>query len=111
MPLFGNVKITGPIAAYVVAFSISFPIGFILSRYIVFPESNLRGRVQLFRYIVATATFILFNYFFLKIFVEWNTILYPTVGYFVSNLTIAVLSYISQRHYTFKTPKTQPLAE
>ncbi len=38
------------VAALIAAFSITFPIGFYLSRYVVFTESNVRGRIQLIRY-------------------------------------------------------------
>jgi putative flippase GtrA len=38
------------IAALIAAFCITFPIGFYFSRYVVFTESNVRGRIQLIRY-------------------------------------------------------------
>jgi len=105
VPIYGNINITSPIAAYIIAFCISFPIGFILSRHIVFPESNLHGRVQFFRYAIVTATFILFNYFFIKVSVEWTGMFaeHTTIAYTISNITIAIMSYISQRKFTFKT--------
>lgn len=93
--------ISAPIGAYIIAFGVSFPLGFILSRYIVFPESNLRRRVQLFRYALLTATCILLTYVLLKFFVEicgW----YPTVSAAITSIALAVFSYLSQRHFTFK---------
>ena len=41
------------IAAFLMSFVISFPIGYLLNRYIVFPGSSLKGRVQLFRYFLS----------------------------------------------------------
>src|SRR6476661_3124738 len=38
-------------ASVLFAFCLSFPTGFYLSRYVVFQESSIRGRVQLFRYL------------------------------------------------------------
>jgi hypothetical protein len=43
------VVISPHIAAFLLAFIVSFPTGFLLMRFIVFQESALRGRVQLFR--------------------------------------------------------------
>jgi putative flippase GtrA len=93
--------ISSHIAAYIIAFGISFPMGFILSRYIVFPESNLRKRVQLFRYVLLTSTCIVLTYLFLKFFVEWCHF-YPTPSSALTSVLLAVFSYVSQRHFTFK---------
>src|SRR5436190_23918008 len=47
--LFGNELAVQPhIMAIIMAFIISFPTGFFLMRTVVFHDSNLRGRVQLF---------------------------------------------------------------
>jgi putative flippase GtrA len=89
--------------AWIIAFCISFPIGFTLSRYVVFPESNLRGRIQFFRYALTTVTFILMNYLLIKFFATYLPGIWPTVSYAFVNIIIAVMSYISQRKFTFKT--------
>lgn len=89
------------IAAFIMSFSISFPMGFVLSKYIVFPHSNLQGRVQLFRYAVLVSMCIVLNYFFLKLFVDglgW----YPTPSKILTTALVAIFSYISQRNFTFK---------
>jgi putative flippase GtrA len=98
---FGGLTITPHIMAFIMSFSISFPLGFILSKYIVFSHSNLRGRVQLFRYALLVGMCILLNYIFLKIFVEWCG-WFPTVSKIVTTALVAVFSYISQRNFTFK---------
>lgn len=97
----GGITIASHIFAFLISFSISFPIGFALSKYIVFPESNLKGRVQLFRYAVLVGMCIILNYVFLKMFVEvWN--IYPTPSKILTTALVAVFSYISQRKFTFK---------
>lgn len=110
--LYNNVTIAADVAAYVVAFCISFPIGFTLSRYIVFPESNLHGRVQFFRYVLTTATFILLTYVLIKIFdivlnyiphTQKSYALMHSITYTLICIITAILSYISQRRFTFKT--------
>src|SRR4030095_12469695 len=67
------------IAAFLMAFVVSFPTGFYLNRYVVFSESIIRGRTQLFRYFSLVVACILLNYYFLKLFVEQFHI-YPTVS-------------------------------
>ncbi|RYD57736.1 MAG: GtrA family protein [Sphingobacteriales bacterium] len=96
-----GITITPYIAAFIVSFFISFPLGFALSKYIVFPHSNLGGRIQLFRYAVLVSMCIFLNYIFLKIFVEWCGF-YPTPSKVLTTAVVAVFSYISQRNFTFK---------
>lgn len=89
------------IFAFITAFCVSFPSGFALSKFLVFTESNLRGRVQLFRYALLVSTCILLNYVFLKLFVEmfgW----YPTPSKVLTAILVAIFSYVSQRNFTFK---------
>ena len=103
IPIYDNFLITAIVAAYIIAFCISFPAGFILSRYIVFPESNLHGRIQFFRYVLTTATFILLNYLFIKAFAFCFPFLHPAISYTFICIIMSILSYISQRRFTFKT--------
>lgn len=99
---FSFLTISPHIAAFIMSFTISFPSGFALSRYIVFPESTvMRKRVQLFRYALLVAMCILLNYIFLKFFVEWCN-WYPTPSKVLTTLFVAVFSYVSQRNFTFK---------
>ncbi|WP_243630130.1 GtrA family protein [Taibaiella soli] len=98
---FPFLTVTAPIAAYIIAFTVSFPIGFTLSRHIVFPESNLHGRVQFFRYVLLTGMCILLTYLFLKFFVEWCHF-YPTPSSALTSAIIAIFSFVSQKHFTFK---------
>jgi len=97
------------IAAFLISFSISFPMGFAMSKYIVFPHSNLGGRVQLFRYALLVCMCILLNYAFLKFFVEWCHFVTPggdaTPSKILTTALVAVFSFFSQRHFTFKVRK------
>jgi putative flippase GtrA len=102
-----GITISPHIAAFLMSFSISFPLGFILSKYIVFPESNLRGRVQLFRYALLVLTCIGLNYVFLKFFVEWCGF-FPTPSKAITTALVAIFSYISQRNFTFRV-KNAPI--
>jgi putative flippase GtrA len=95
------VVITPHIAALFLALAITFPTGFLLSKYIVFSESNLRGRIQLFRYFVQVAACILLNYLFMKLFVEYLHI-YPTVSKIFTTFFVVCFSYLTQKKFTFK---------
>ncbi len=91
-------------AALGMAFCVSFPVGFLLSKYIVFSSSELRGRIQLFRYILVVAINLFLNYSFLKIMVEYM-FFYPTVARIFATAIIVTFSYLSQKHFTFKERK------
>ena len=89
-------------AALWMAFCISFPTGFLLSKYIVFNSSQLRGAVQLFRYMVIVAINLLLNYIILKFLVE-KIHFYPTIARVFTTCIVVTFSYLSQKHFTFKT--------
>ena len=91
-------------AALGIAFMFTFPIGFFLSKYIVFNSSLLRGRVQFFRYILIVAVNLSLNYSIIKIMVEYMQF-YPTVARICATFFIVTFSYVSQKHFTFKAPK------
>jgi putative flippase GtrA len=89
------------IAAFLIAFAISFPTGYLLNRYIVFPGSILRGRVQLFRYFLLVVLCVFLNYIFIKLFVE-HLHLYPTVSKILTTVIVVSFSFITQKNFTFK---------
>lgn len=88
-------------AAIFMAFAISFPTGFFLNRYVVFPGSALKGSVQLFRYLLLVVVCILMNYVFIKLFVEYFHI-YPTISKIITTIIVVSFSYVTQKHFTFK---------
>lgn len=95
------ITISSYIAAFIMAFCISFPTGFSLSKYVVFQESQLRGKVQLFRYILLVGCCILLNYLFLKFFVEICH-LFPTSAKVLTTVLVACFSYVTQKKFTFQ---------
>jgi putative flippase GtrA len=90
------------IAAMLVSGSITFFVGFLLNRYVVFSDSYLRGRVQLFRYFLSFFFNLILNYGLLKLLVE---VLHMEA--FTSQLATTVIiiavSYFTQKHFTFRT--------
>lgn len=110
--LFGDLHITSRIAAWMVQFAFCLPVGFLLSSYVVFPESQIHGRVQLFRYVMSTLIFLLMSYVLTKVF----AIVIPVVRADIANIFVAmittVLSYLTQRFFTFKiTEEVIPVEE
>jgi putative flippase GtrA len=94
------------IAAFLMAFVVTFPIGFYLSMYVVFHGSYLRRRIQLLRYFMVAMVCIILNYVLLKVFVEqfgW----YPTPSLVVTAGIVILFSYLSQRHFSFRSSQTK----
>ena len=95
------ITISPYIAAFIISFLITFPVGFLLMRNIVFTGSNLKGRIQLFRYFMLVLVCVLLNYIFIKLFVEWFHI-YPTIAKIMTTAIVISFSYLTQRNFTFK---------
>jgi putative flippase GtrA len=99
----GNVVTLSPhIASFCLAFCISFPTGFYLSRYVVFQHSVLRGRTQLVRYLMVVVACIFLNYFFLKLFVDYFG-WYPTPSKIATTVIVVAFSYFFQTYFSFKS--------
>jgi putative flippase GtrA len=69
--------------------------------YVVFSNSNVKGRIQLFRYFSLYLFTLVLNYLLLKVFVE-NFHIYPTIAQLMAAVIVIAISYLSQRHFTFK---------
>jgi putative flippase GtrA len=95
------VTLSPHIAAFLMAFAVTFPIGYFLSRYIVFDGAAVRKREQLPKYMAVVVGAIILNYFFLKIFVEGFGI-YPTPAKILTTIFVVAFSYLSQKYFTFK---------
>jgi putative flippase GtrA len=95
------ITISPHIAAFLIAFCVTFPLGFYLMKFVVFSESNLRGRVQLIRYLLLVFTCLFLNYFFIKLFVEYLHI-FPTPAKIFTTVIVVGFSYLTQKHFTFK---------
>jgi len=96
------VSISPHIAAFLIVFPITFLTGFILAKYITFTNSEIRGRVQLIRYMISVSGSIFLNYIFLKVLVEFGG-LWPTLAKIITTVIVVVYSYFAQKFFTFKT--------
>lgn len=98
--------ITAPIAALALESVFTFLVGFMLNKYLVFTQSNLKGRIQLFRYGTVVCTNILLNYALMKILVEGFQF-YPSISKAFITILLAVFSYFSQKYFSFRVKKTK----
>jgi len=94
------------IMAFLLVFPITFTTGFFLAKYVTFTASELKGRVQLFRYLLTVGGSILLNYVFLKFFVEYCG-WYAPLSKLITTFLVIIYSYVAQRYFTFKTGKRQ----
>jgi len=92
------------IASIIIAFCVSFPTGFFLMRHIVFTQSTVQGKVQLFRYFMLVVICLMLNYIFIKLFVE-RLHIYPTVAKILTAFIVVTFSYLTQKNYTFKAER------
>lgn len=97
----GFIVIKPHIASFIVSFGVTFPIGFFLSKYIVWSKSYLKGRQQLIRHFLSLVLFVFMNYILLKLFVEvfdW----WAMPSQILTTTIIVIISYLSQKYYSFK---------
>ncbi|MFN5335554.1 MAG: GtrA family protein [Bacteroidota bacterium] len=100
------VTLTPHIAAFLLGLSVTFPIGFFLSRYVVFENTEGRKREQLPKYMMVVIGAILLNYFFLKVFIETLSLSAIIAKLFTTAIVVA-FSYYAQKYFTFKS-QTDP---
>ena len=101
---FGFLAFKPHMAALFFSSTITFLLGFILNKYVVFTTSQLRGHIQLFRYFLSFGFNLVVNYFMLKLLVEylhWN----PVLSQVLTILLVIGISYLTQKHFTFRAHK------
>ena len=98
---FGFFAFKGHIAALILSFCITFPVGFFMSKYIVFSDSNMKGHVQLFRYLMICLFNLALNYLLLKILVEEFHV-YAVGAQVLTIMVVVLFSYIAQRNFSFR---------
>jgi putative flippase GtrA len=73
----------------------------LLMKFVVFVDSNLRGRIQIFRYFLSFTFNLFLNYGLLKLFIE---VLKKDalISQIITTCIVIMVSYLSQRHFSFK---------
>ena len=72
-----------------------------MSKYVVFNDSKMKGRIQLFRYFMICMFNLALNYILLKILVE-RAHIYPVLAQVLTTSIVILFSYLAQRHFSFK---------
>lgn len=101
----GIVTLSNHVAAFFIVFPITFCVGFALAKYITFTSSNLKGRIQLFRYFSTVIGAILLNYALLKLFVDILHI-YPVTANMINKFIVIAYSYFAQTYFSFGSTKS-----
>lgn len=97
----GFETLSSHIAAMVIVFPVTFTSGFLLQKYVTFSASEIKGRVQVFRYLTVVLANLLINYIGLKLLVDVVG-LFPTPSKMIVTIITTIFSYFSQKKFTFK---------
>lgn len=107
----GFVKMSSHVATMAINLPLLLTSGFFLQKYVTFSSSSLKGRVQLFRYLVVFVINLFITYTGLKILVDhfhW----YPTPSNMAISVVNVIVSYFSQKYFTFRiSPASQEIEE
>ncbi len=103
---FGFYAMKAHTASNIVSFVVTLLVGFILMKYVVFVDSNLKGRIQLFRYTVTSVINLIISTLLLKLFVE-QLGLNAIVAQLITTAIVIVIAYLSQKHFTFRIKEEQ----
>jgi putative flippase GtrA len=105
----GFVKMSSHVATMAINLPLLLTSGFFLQKYVTFSSSSLKGRVQLFRYLVVFVINLFITYTGLKILVDhfhW----YPTPSNMAISVVNVIVSYFSQKYFTFRiSPASQEI--
>ena len=99
-----GIYISRHVAAMYLPFPFGFLLGFLLSRYVVFHETNLKKSTSLWRYILLVICCQILNYLLIRVFIEYWNIL-PIISKIMCTVLVAAFSYFSQKYFTFKVQK------
>lgn len=97
----GSRTISALTLSSIICACISFLIGFLLMRYVVFTASQLRGRAQFLRYGISAVITSTTNWGLLKILVLGMGI-YPSIANVLASCVVVTISYLLQRKFSFK---------
>ena len=84
-----------------ICFVISFFVGFLLMKYVVFTSSKLKGRIQLFRYGLSGLVSSFLSWVLLKIQID-SLGVFPSVANVIASSIVVIVSFLIQRYFTFK---------
>jgi len=99
--IFDLLTLSAPTASLAISYSAGLMTNFLITKYLVFTESDLRGIHQLLRYILVAILILALNYLLMSFLIktlDW----YPTIARIFSALSIGCLSFIIHKFYSFR---------
>jgi putative flippase GtrA len=96
--------VTAHSAALLMSTFVAFLVGFTLNKYLVFTTSELKGRIQIFRYAAVLSINLGLNFAMMKYMVE-GLHFYASLSQAFITLTLSLCSYFLQKHFTFRIKK------
>jgi putative flippase GtrA len=91
----------GTSIALVVSYTCGLVTNFIITKYFVFTESELKGRTQFTRFVLV-AILVLFANYILMSFLIKGLHIFPTPARAISALSIGVFSFTAHKFFSFK---------
>ena len=110
IPIYGTYHLTAPTAALMISFCFGLATNFILTRLLVFTESDLRLRHQFMRYTGVALIMLGFNYILMTILIrkfEW----YPTIARATAAVSIGAVSFLVHKTFTFRVRDDEDVDE
>lgn len=104
--VFDMYTISAATASLFLSYTFGLLTNFLITRYLVFSESELEFHKQLFRYVLVALLVLALNWGFMRILIrelEW----YPTISRAVSALVIGMLSFVIHKTFSFKIRKSK----
>lgn len=96
--------LSAPTASLMLSYTCGLITNFLITKYLVFTESDLKGVHQLMRYVLVAIVILFVNYLFMSFLIKqlhW----YPTLARIVSALSIGILSFVIHKFYSFKVTR------
>jgi len=102
--LFGVLTVSAPTASLCLSYTMGLLTNFLITKFLVFKDSDLETYKQLFRYLMVAMLVLMLNYFLMNFLIkqlEW----FPTIARAISALTIGIVSFSIHKAFSFKVKK------
>lgn len=107
--VFNSFTISAATASLLLSYTMGLITNFLITKFLVFHESDLETHKQLFRYVLVAILVLVLNYLLMRFLIrnlEW----FPTVARAVSAISIGVLSFIIHKTFSFRVSKEKRMA-
>jgi putative flippase GtrA len=102
--IFGELIVSAATASLILSYTMGLITNFLITKFLVFKESDLETHKQLFRYVLVAVVILGFNYVLMRFLIrelEW----FPTIARAVSAISIGVLSFAVHKTFSFRVSK------